>query len=94
MIPARSFRQPIVGGPTLVGMSSGRVPLVASVFALSAGLVWSFGGVTARSADHSDAFQYLIWRSVGIIVVIELIARWRRRPAVTKRLAMSRSRRL
>jgi drug/metabolite transporter (DMT)-like permease len=64
-------------------MSNGRVPLVASVFALSAGLVWSFGGVTARSADHSDAFQYLIWRSVGIIVVIELIARWRRRPAVT-----------
>jgi drug/metabolite transporter (DMT)-like permease len=64
-------------------MSTGRVPLLASVFALSAGLVWSFGGVTARSAEHSDAFQYLIWRSVGIIVVIELIARWRRRPPVT-----------
>ncbi|MBI5089829.1 MAG: DMT family transporter [Actinobacteria bacterium] len=64
-------------------MSTGRVPLLASVFALSAGLVWSFGGVTARSADHSDAFQYLIWRSIGIIVVIELIARFRHRPAVT-----------
>jgi drug/metabolite transporter (DMT)-like permease len=39
--------------------------------ALLAGMVWSFGAVTARLADGSDAFQYLAWRSVGIIVVIE-----------------------
>lgn len=39
--------------------------------ALSAGAVWSFGAVTARLADDSDAFQYLIWRSVGVIVVLE-----------------------
>ena len=44
---------------------------VGSIMALSAGLVWSFGAVTARLADGSDAFQYLMWRSVGIIVVIE-----------------------
>jgi drug/metabolite transporter (DMT)-like permease len=45
--------------------------------------VWSFGAVTARKAEHADAFQYLIWRSIGIIVVIELLARLRRRPPVT-----------
>ncbi|MEJ7800697.1 MAG: DMT family transporter [Ilumatobacter sp.] len=39
--------------------------------ALLAGLVWSFGAVTARLADGADAFQYLLWRSVGIIIVIE-----------------------
>jgi drug/metabolite transporter (DMT)-like permease len=39
--------------------------------ALLAGLIWSFGAVTARLADGSDAFQYLLWRSVGIIAVIE-----------------------
>lgn len=59
------------------------VPLMASMFALASGVVWSFGAVTARLADHSDAFQYLIWRSVGIIVVIEAVARLRGRPAVT-----------
>lgn len=70
-------------------MSSGRpsathrVPFVASLIALGSGVVWSFGAVTARLADESDAFQYLIWRSVAIIVVIEAIARFRRRPAVT-----------
>ncbi len=39
--------------------------------ALSAGAVWSFGAITARLAVGSDAFQYLAWRSIGIIVVIE-----------------------
>ena len=45
--------------------------------ALGAGAVWSVGAVTARLADDADAFQYLIWRSVGIIAVIELLARRR-----------------
>jgi drug/metabolite transporter (DMT)-like permease len=48
--------------------------------ALSAGAVWSFGAVTARLADGSDAFQYLVWRSIGIIVVIEGWAFVTRRP--------------
>lgn len=39
--------------------------------ALSAGAIWSFGAILARLADESDAFQYLTWRSVGIIVVLE-----------------------
>ena len=50
------------------------IPLVASLVALSSGVVWSFGAVAARLADHTDAFQYLIWRSIGIIVVIEVVA--------------------
>jgi DME family drug/metabolite transporter len=56
------------------------VSVLGSVAALSAGAVWSFGAVTARLADGSDAFQYLIWRSVGIIVVIEALAVVRRTP--------------
>jgi drug/metabolite transporter, DME family len=56
------------------------VPIGASVMALSAGLVWSFGAVMARLAKHADAFQYLIWRSVGIIVVVETIRAIRRQP--------------
>ncbi len=53
--------------------------------ALTAGLIWSFGAVTARLADGADAFQYLLWRSIGIIVVIEgwRIARGRRPHIVT-----------
>jgi drug/metabolite transporter (DMT)-like permease len=56
------------------------VPLLASSMALSAGVVWSFGAVAARWADSTDAFQYLIWRSVGVIAVVELIGRARRQP--------------
>ena len=63
----------------------GRVPFVASLIALGSGVVWSFGAVTARLADESDAFQYLIWRSLAVIVVIELVAVLARRPAVTPR---------
>ena len=53
--------------------------------ALGAGAVWSFGAVTARLADEADAFQYLIWRSIGIIAVIELLARRRGKPSQTVR---------
>jgi len=48
-----------------------RGPAVGSAMALGAGLIWSFGAVTARLADGADAFQYLLWRSIGIIAVIE-----------------------
>jgi len=44
---------------------------MAPLIALSAGAVWSFGTVLARVADHANAFQYLIWRSLGIIAVVE-----------------------
>ncbi len=57
-----------------------RIPIAASAMALGAGVVWSFGAVTARMAKHTDAFQYLIWRSVGVLVVMELMAAIRREP--------------
>jgi DME family drug/metabolite transporter len=69
--------------PTRIAANAETVPILASLIALGSGVVWSFGAVTARLADHSDAFQYLIWRSVAIIIVIEAIARFRRRPPVT-----------
>jgi drug/metabolite transporter (DMT)-like permease len=59
------------------------IPLVASLLALGSGAVWSFGAITARVADGADAFQYLIWRSLAILLVLEVAARLRRRPALT-----------
>ncbi len=59
------------------------IPLGASLLALASGTVWSFGAITARLADGADAFQYLIWRSVAIVAVVEVVALARRRPALT-----------
>ena len=53
------------------------MPLVASVLALTAGVVWSFGALLARMAQHTDAWQYLIWRSIGVFVVMEIVSRRR-----------------
>jgi drug/metabolite transporter (DMT)-like permease len=53
--------------------------------AVAAGTTWSFGALCARMADGADAWQYLIWRSIGIIVVIEFAARWKGRPPQTLR---------
>lgn len=66
-------------------MSTHRIPLVASAMALGSGVVWSFGAIAARKADDADAFQYLAWRSIGVIVVVELLARWRSKPMPTAR---------
>lgn len=55
-------------------------PAVGSAMALGAGLLWSFGAVTARLADGADTFQYLLWRSVGIIAIVEGWRLVRRRP--------------
>lgn len=62
-----------------------RAGSLAPLLALSAGAVWSFGTVLARAADGSNAFQYLIWRSLGIIVVVEAWALLARRPQSTIR---------
>ncbi len=53
--------------------------------AVGAGIVWSFGAIASRKADRSDAFQYMIWRSIGIIVVIEIVAAIQGRPGPTFR---------
>lgn len=62
-------------------MSTRRIPILASAMALGAGAVWSFGAVTARLADDADAFQYLIWRSIGIIAVVEILGRVQGKPS-------------
>lgn len=59
------------------------VPLAASLMAIGAGVIWSLGVITVRKADDVDAFQYMIWRSVAIVIVIEVMARWRGRRPVT-----------
>ena len=59
------------------------MPFLASLAALGSGVVWSFGAIMARRADDTDAFQYLIWRSIAIIVVVEVLTLARRRPTST-----------
>ena len=65
--------------------TTSHIPIAASLMALGAGVVWSFGAVSARMADHADPFQYLIWRSVGVLVVMEAIAVFRREPMLLPR---------
>jgi drug/metabolite transporter (DMT)-like permease len=64
-------------------VSSARIPIVASLLALGAGAVWSLGGITAKVADGADPFQYLVWRSVAVIVVVEVLSFLQRKPAPT-----------
>jgi drug/metabolite transporter (DMT)-like permease len=66
-------------------MHKQKLPVVASLLALGAGVVWSFGGVASRLADQSDAFQYMVWRSIGILVVMEVLAAAQRTPFPTFR---------
>jgi len=62
-----------------------KIPFTASLMALGAGVVWSFGSIMAKLADGADAFQYLLWRSAGIIVVVEALSLLQHKPAPTKR---------
>ncbi len=62
-----------------------RVPLGASFLAFGAGVVWSLGSLSARLAEHADAWQYLIWRSIGVIVVMEVISHVRGQGWMTPR---------
>ncbi len=55
-----------------------RVGILGPALAIGAGVVWSLGALAARLADQADAWQYLIWRSIGIIVVIEALGATRR----------------
>jgi drug/metabolite transporter (DMT)-like permease len=64
-------------------VSSTRIPIVASLLALGAGAVWSLGGITAKVADGADPFQYLVWRSVAVIVVVEALSFLQLKPAPT-----------
>ena len=59
---------------TLTRPTTTAIPLRSSLMALTAGVTWSLGAVTARTAHGMDAWQYLIWRSVGVIVVMGALA--------------------
>jgi drug/metabolite transporter (DMT)-like permease len=62
---------------TAVTQTTHRVPLLASAMAVGAGVVWAMGAVTIKLADETDAWQYLIWRSIGVLVVMETLSRVR-----------------
>ncbi|MEI8239595.1 MAG: DMT family transporter [Actinomycetota bacterium] len=66
-------------------MDKHRLPVVASLMAVGAGVVWSFGAICSRKAAGADAFQYMIWRSIGIIVVVEVMAALQGKPWPTIR---------
>jgi drug/metabolite transporter (DMT)-like permease len=66
-------------------MEKQRLPVIASLMAVGAGVVWSFGAIASRKAEGADAFQYMIWRSIGIIVVVEVMAAVQGRPFPTIR---------
>jgi RarD protein len=70
---------------TTISPTTHRVPLMASLLAFGAGVVWSLGALAARLAGHADAWQYLIWRSVGVIVVMEVVSRVRGQGWMTPR---------
>jgi drug/metabolite transporter, DME family len=78
--PYRPGPSPMSTTPVQIRAST-KVPLGASLLAIAAGAVWSFGAVVTRSAGHTDVWQYMIWRSVGIIVVIEILTKVRREPS-------------
>jgi drug/metabolite transporter, DME family len=60
-------------------VASEGVPITTSLVGLGAGVVWSLGALFARLADSITTWQYLIWRSIAIIVVIETLNRIRGR---------------
>lgn len=66
-------------------MEHQRLSVVAPLMAIGSGVVWSFGAILKRLSEDVGAFQYLIWRSVGIIVVIEILSALKRQPFPTIR---------
>lgn len=68
---------------TVTSIPHQQLPLVGSLMAIGAGFVWSLGVITAKKSPHADTWQYLIWRSIGIIVAIEVVSVIRRTGAVT-----------
>ena len=61
--------------------------LLGPILALSAGVLWSFGSLAVKLAEDADPFQYLVWRSLGLVVALELLSRAQRGPGLLPRLA-------
>ena len=64
--------------PTTQVTNHVRVPLVGSLLAVGAGFVWSLGVITAKKSPHADAWQYLVWRSIGVLIAVEGLSLIRR----------------
>ena len=59
--------------PTSV-MTSERSYLAGCTVVLLSGLVLSLGVLCIRGAGSADAFQYLLWRSIGFTIAVSIIA--------------------
>jgi drug/metabolite transporter, DME family len=64
-----------------LGVTRHAAPLQASLCTVGASLIWSVGALTNRWADQIDAWQYLLWRSIGVLIALELVERLRGRPS-------------
>jgi drug/metabolite transporter, DME family len=59
------------------------LPVIGSLMAIGAGFVWSLGVITAKKSPNADAWQYLIWRSIGVILAVEIMSLVRGKGLVT-----------
>ncbi len=59
-----------------IAASEHKFYLKGCLLVLAAGLFWSFTGLMMRLATHSDAWQYLGYRSLGIGLTAVLWSRW------------------
>lgn len=59
--------------------------LLAAAMAAGAALIWSMGVMTTRLATSADSWQYLVWRSLGVIAIMELLGLQAGKPLVVLR---------
>ena len=55
-------------------MTSRHSALFGAFLALAAGTVFSFGSITVRVSPSLDAVQYLLWRSIGLLPLVVIVA--------------------
>jgi len=63
-----------------------KTALIGGLLVLCAGLCWSFSGLLVRSAPSLDAWQFLAYRSAGLVLAFFLIDRFNRRPPLLRRM--------
>jgi drug/metabolite transporter (DMT)-like permease len=56
--------------------------LAGALSVLAGGLCWSFTGVFIRLAPHLDAWQFLVYRGLGVALAFTLLARSKGRGAI------------
>lgn len=56
------------------GELSGSGALVGILLVFAAGVIWSFGGVLVRGTTQLDIWQYLGWRSIGLVGMLWVVA--------------------